>query len=119
MATKACGLRPPLAGRDKVLKGSRQSCASVTQGGSDKRAASPRRHSGVDRMNAIDRVVRGRIVLSDRIVEDGFLAIADGKVAQAGCGAGPAAASVENYRDCLVLPGAIDGQVHSRSQRDQ
>lgn len=70
-------------------------------------------------MNAIDRVVRGRVVLSDQIVEDGFVAIANGKIAQLGCGEGPAAASVENYRDCLVLPGAIDGQVHSRSQKDQ
>jgi allantoinase len=70
-------------------------------------------------MNAIDRVVRGRVVLSDQIVEDGFVAIANGKVAQIGCGKGPAAASVENYRDCLVLPGGIDGQVHSRSQKDQ
>jgi allantoinase len=70
-------------------------------------------------MNAIDRVVRGRVVLSDQIVEDGFVAIANGKVAQVGCGEGPDAASVENFRDCLVLPGAIDSQVHSRSQKDQ
>jgi allantoinase len=72
-----------------------------------------------ERMNAIDRVVRGRIVLPDQIIEHGFVAVAGGKVAQVGAGAGPSGATCEEYRDCLVLPGAIDGQVHSRSQRDQ
>ncbi|MBV8851666.1 MAG: dihydroorotase family protein [Methylobacteriaceae bacterium] len=70
-------------------------------------------------MNAIDRVVHGRIVLSDQVIDDGFVAVANGKIAQVGQGEGPGAAIVENYRDCLVLPGAIDGQVHSRSQKGQ
>src|SRR5947209_18556320 len=75
--------------------------------------------SGADRMNAIDRVVRGRVVLPGEIIDDGFVAIANGKVAQVGCGDGPSSAIVETYHDCLVLPGAIDGQVHSRSQKGQ
>jgi allantoinase len=70
-------------------------------------------------MSAIDRVVRGRVVLSDQIINDGFVAVANGKVAQVGRGAGPSASTVEKYDDCLVLPGAIDGQVHSRSQKGQ
>ena len=70
-------------------------------------------------MNAIDRVVRGRIVLAENIIDDGFVAVANGKVAQVGSGDGPSSAMVEDYRDCLVLPGAIDGQVHSRSQKGQ
>jgi allantoinase len=70
-------------------------------------------------MSAIDRVVRGRVVLSGEIIDDGFVAIANGKVAQVGCGAGPSAGAVEKYDECLVLPGAIDGQVHSRSQKGQ
>jgi allantoinase len=70
-------------------------------------------------MNAIDRVVRGRVVLSDQIIDDGFVAIANGKVAQVGHGNGPSGAMVDKYHDCLVLPGAIDGQVHSRSQKGQ
>jgi allantoinase len=70
-------------------------------------------------MNAIDRVIRGRIVLPDQLIDDGFVAVANGKVAQVGRGEGPSATLVENHQDCLVLPGAIDGQVHSRSQKSQ
>jgi allantoinase len=70
-------------------------------------------------MSAIDRVVRGRVVLSDQIIDDGFVAVANGKVAQVGRGAGPSARRVDEYDGCLVVPGAIDGQVHSRSQKDQ
>jgi allantoinase len=70
-------------------------------------------------MNAIDRVVRGRIVLSGEIIDDGFVAIANGKIAQVGHGDGPSGTVVENHRGYLVLPGAIDGQVHSRSQKGQ
>jgi allantoinase len=70
-------------------------------------------------MNAIDRVVRGRVVLPGEIIDDGFVAIANGRVAQVGRGNGPSGTVLDNYRDCLVLPGAIDGQVHSRSQKGQ
>jgi allantoinase len=70
-------------------------------------------------MNAIHRVIRGRIVLPDQLIDDGFVAVANGKVAQVGRGEGPSATLVENHDDCLVLPGAIDGQVHSRSQKSQ
>jgi allantoinase len=70
-------------------------------------------------MNAIHRVIRGRIVLPDQLIDDGFVAVANGKVAQVGRGEGPSATLVENHHDCLVLPGAIDGQVHSRSQKSQ
>ncbi len=70
-------------------------------------------------MNAIDRVVRGRIVLPGEIIDDGFVAIANGKIAQVGHGDGPSGKVIENNRHHLVLPGAIDGQVHSRSQKGQ
>src|SRR5947209_1449007 len=75
--------------------------------------------SGADRMNAIDRVVQGRVVLPGEIIDDGFVAIANGRIAQVGRGEGPSGTVLDNYRDCLVLPGAIDGQVHSRSQKGQ
>src|SRR5947209_16843332 len=75
--------------------------------------------SGADRMNAIDRVVQGRVVLPGEIIDDGFVAVASGKVAQVGHGDGPSSPLVEKYHGCLVLPGAIDGQVHSRSQKGQ
>lgn len=67
----------------------------------------------------VDRVIRGRVVLPRHIIESGYVAIAAGKVVAVGAGDGPSAAQVDDYRDCLVLPGAIDGQVHSRSQKGQ
>src|SRR5688500_15421624 len=67
----------------------------------------------------VDRVIRGRIVLPRQGIDARHVAIAAGQVIAVGAGAGPAAAKVDDYRDCLVLPGAIDGQVHSRSQKGQ
>ncbi len=67
----------------------------------------------------IDRVIRGRVVLPRQIIEDGHVAISAGQVVGVGAGPGPRAAEIDDYRDSLVLPGAIDGQVHSRSQKDQ
>ncbi len=68
---------------------------------------------------SVDRVIRGRVVLPRQIIEQGYVAVGGGKVLEVGAGQGPAAAEVDDYRDCLVLPGAIDGQVHSRSQKGQ
>jgi allantoinase len=54
-----------------------------------------------------------------QIIDAGHVAITGGNVAAVGAGVGPAAANVDDYRDYLILPGAIDGQVHSRSQKGQ
>lgn len=67
----------------------------------------------------VDRVIRGRVVLPRQIIEEGYVAIGGGKVLEVGAGNGPSAASVDDFKDALVLPGAIDGQVHSRSQKGQ
>lgn len=65
-------------------------------------------------------VIRGTIVLPRLVLERGFVAIdEEGLVSAVGAGDGPASRDVADYRDCLVLPGAIDGQVHSRSQMGQ
>jgi allantoinase len=68
---------------------------------------------------SVERVIRGRVVLPRQIIEQGYVAVGGGKVLEVGSGPGPAAAEIDDYRDCLVLPGAIDGQVHSRSQKGQ
>jgi allantoinase len=67
----------------------------------------------------VDRVIRGRVVLPRQVIEDAYVAISAGLVVGVGAGPGPRAAEIDDYRDSLVLPGAIDGQVHSRSQKGQ
>ena len=70
-------------------------------------------------MSDFDLVLIGDIVLPDRVIERGYVAVRDGKVAETDVGQAPGAAAVEDFTGSLVLPGAIDGQVHSRSQADQ
>lgn len=70
-------------------------------------------------MADFDLVVSGKLVLSDRIIDGGYVAVKDGKVAAIGVGKPPGAAEHQDFGDCLVLPGAIDSQTHSRSQKDQ
>lgn len=71
-------------------------------------------------MSDIALVIRGNVVLPRHTIEGGHVAIGeDGAVIAVGAGAGPTAGEIADYGDCLVLPGAIDGQVHSRSQAGQ
>ena len=70
-------------------------------------------------MSDFDLVLKGDIVLPDRVVERGYVAVRGGKVADLGGGPAPGAEAVEDFTGGLILPGAIDGQVHSRSQVDQ
>ncbi|MCM2442862.1 amidohydrolase family protein [Agrobacterium vitis] len=70
-------------------------------------------------MSDFDRVVRGTLVTEDGITENGFVAIRDGIIAALGSGSAPAAREVDDFGEALILPGIIDGQVHSRSQKDQ
>ena len=70
-------------------------------------------------MSDFDSVIQGRFVGEDGIVERGYAAVRDGKIAHLGSGTAPAAKTVHDFGDLIVLPGVIDGQVHSRSQKDQ
>ena len=70
-------------------------------------------------MADFDLVLKGTVVLADRIVEGGHVAVAGGKVVHVGQGAMPAAKERHNLSGALILPGAIDAQVHSLSQKDQ
>jgi allantoinase len=62
-----------------------------------------------------ERIIAGRIVTPDGIVEDGWLAIAKGKITAVGCGRNPEG-EVDDYGRAYVLPGVIDGQTHAGSQ---
>jgi allantoinase len=65
-----------------------------------------------------DQVFCGDIVLPSRGIEGGYVLVAEGKIVHIGAGA-PPAGERHGGAGYLVLPGAIDAQVHSRSQRDQ
>lgn len=70
-------------------------------------------------MSDFDLVVRGNIVDVERIVQDGWIAIRDGRVAARGEGAAPGAVDSVDARGQWVMPGVLDGQVHSGSQAKQ
>ena len=70
-------------------------------------------------MSDFDLVVSGRVVLTDRVLEQGYVAIRGGTIERVGEGAGPSASERQDFGSALVLPGAVDSQVHSNSQRGQ
>jgi len=65
-----------------------------------------------------DQVFAGTVILPDRVIENGYVLAADGLVQAVGAGAAPAG-DKHGGTGFLVLPGAIDAQVHSRSQKGQ
>lgn len=60
-------------------------------------------------------VVRGDLVLSDDVLENGYLGIRDGMIVAVGVGAAPEAARTLDATGKLVFPGVVDGQVHAGS----
>lgn len=65
-----------------------------------------------------DQVFTGTVVLPHQTIENGYVVVGDGLVQAVG--SGPAPAGERHGGDgFLVLPGAIDAQVHSRSQKGQ
>lgn len=70
-------------------------------------------------MSDFDLAISGTVVLPDRIIEHGHVAVRDGRIAAVGDGAAPQARERHDFGEALILPGAIDAQVHSLSQRDQ
>src|SRR5215217_2939690 len=70
-------------------------------------------------MSDFDLVLSGTVVLPDLIVENGYVAVRDGKIVHVGEGIAPSAKTRHDLGNALILPGAIDAQVHSLSQKDQ
>ena len=70
-------------------------------------------------MSEYDLVVSGNVVLSDRIIQNGFVAVRGGKIAEVGEGTPPAARERQDFSGHWLIPGVIDGQVHSGSQAGQ
>ncbi len=70
-------------------------------------------------MSDFDLVLSGTVVLPSMVIEGGYVAVRDGKVAHVGEGTPPHAHERHDFGRGLILPGAIDAQVHSLSQKDQ
>jgi allantoinase len=70
-------------------------------------------------MSDFDLVVTGRVVLPQRVLEHGYVAVRAGVVERVAEGTPPAAAERHDFGEAFVLPGAIDAQVHSLSQKNQ
>ena len=62
-----------------------------------------------------DLVVHGDLVLPDRVLRGGFLAVRGGVIGALGVGDAPAAAESVDATGHLIFPGVIDGQVHAGS----
>lgn len=68
-------------------------------------------------MSDFDTVLTGNVILTDREISRGFVAIRDGQIAMIGEGNAPAAAEMHDFGNGIILPGAVDAQVHSLSQK--
>ncbi|MFT8643397.1 dihydroorotase [Gluconacetobacter sp.] len=67
----------------------------------------------------IDFILKGNVVTETRVIENGWIAVADEKIVQVGQDMPPACDHMVDYGDGLLLPGGIDAQVHSRTQAGQ
>jgi allantoinase len=65
-----------------------------------------------------DAVFAGTVVLPSRIIDNGYVLVGEGRVQQVGSGS-PPAGEKHGGAGYFVFPGAIDAQVHSRSQQGQ
>ncbi|MHA6298251.1 dihydroorotase [Devosia sp. CAU 1758] len=70
-------------------------------------------------MSDFDLSLTGTIVLPDRVIARGHVAVRNGKIALVGEGVGPEARDRHDLGSAMILPGAIDAQTHSLSQKDQ
>ena len=70
-------------------------------------------------MADFDLIVTGRVVRTDAVVDNGYIAVRGGLVERVGTGAPPGAAERHDFGEAFVMPDAIDAQVHSRTQKGQ
>jgi allantoinase len=67
-------------------------------------------------MKMYEQLITGAVVTPDGIIEGGWIAISNGKIAAIGSHAKPDAKEEFAFDDCLLMPGVIDGQTHAGSQ---
>ena len=62
-----------------------------------------------------DRVIIGTVVTSDAILDDGYVAVRGETIAAIGQGTPPPAAETIDHGGKLILPGLVDGHMHTSS----
>jgi allantoinase len=62
-----------------------------------------------------DRIVTGTLLTTDAILRNGYVAVRGERIAAIGQGAPPPAAEVIDHGDRLILPGLVDGHMHTSS----
>ena len=62
-----------------------------------------------------DRVILGDLVLPDGVLAGGWVAVRGETIAAVGQGAPPPAGAVADHTGLLVLPGLVDGHMHTSS----
>ena len=62
-----------------------------------------------------DIVISGDIVTATQTIPSGYVAARGGRVAAFGAGPPPAASTHFDYPGCLILPGLVDGHMHTGS----
>ena len=68
-------------------------------------------------MAEFDRIVRGTLVLPERTVPSGWVAIKGETIAATGTGVVPSASVTDDYGAAYIFPGFIDGQTHATSYK--
>ena len=66
-------------------------------------------------MAEFDSVILGTVVTASDVIEDGYVAVRGEVIAAIGQGAPPPAARVLDHRGHLILPGLVDGHMHTAS----
>ena len=62
-----------------------------------------------------DRIIIGTVVTSDFVVPGGYVALRGETIAAIGAGVSPPAAETVDYGENLILPGLVDGHMHTSS----
>ena len=62
-----------------------------------------------------DRVIKGDVVLPEGVLERGYVAIRGETIAAIGQGLAPPAAQTSDHTGMLILPGLVDGHMHTSS----
>jgi allantoinase len=70
-------------------------------------------------MSEFDLVIKGRVVTCHKVIDEGYVAVVDGRIAEVGVGSAPDAREVCDATGQWIFPGVIDGQVHTGSQQGQ
>jgi allantoinase len=63
-----------------------------------------------------DKVFRGDVVTSSRIIRDGFVACVGERIAAVGTGTPPPSPEVVDWRGKYIFPGIVDGHMHTSIQ---